>query len=396
MMMTGNSTKAKIKVKTRSKTRDANGIKTKEIKMMQVNLNHAKMAQDMFNQWTLEKEIELAAVQEPYNCSNTDYWFTSQNGLAAVFWNRRITNIPCKLIQRGQHTVAIKYKDHVLISCYSSPNSTKVEYIEMLDEIKTIVKKEIHKVIVCEDYNAKSPVWFASLEDRRGKKLIELTNLLDLRLANNSPDATCIRPQGSSIVDLTWCSADLISSLQNWKVEKEELSMSDHLYITFAIKIGRLLDINKRNTRIAWSFSKFDPDLFQSTLVWECYAEDFEEKYQHTPQEASERIDEILRRACDSAMPRQSTKFKKTEAMYWWSQEISDKRKECIRLRRIWKRYRRKKDRVQDSEKEKEKEFRKAKKELKYLINKAKSVAWQDLIKSIEEDLRTSLQTCAR
>lgn len=44
--MTGNSTKAKIKVKTRS----ANGIKIKEIKMMQVNLNHAKVAQDMFNQ----------------------------------------------------------------------------------------------------------------------------------------------------------------------------------------------------------------------------------------------------------------------------------------------------------------------------------------------------------
>lgn len=61
-------------------------------------------------------------------------------------------------------------------------------------------------------------------------------------------------------------------------------------------------------------------------------------------------------------------------------------KEEYIRLRRIWKKYRRKRDRVQDLEKEKEKEFRKVKKELKNFINKAKSEAWQNLIKSIEED----------
>lgn len=93
--------------------------------------------------------------------------------------------------------------------------------------------------------------------------------------------------------------------------------MSDHLYITFNINTGRLLDTDTRKIkRIVWSFSKFDADLFQSTFIWECSKEDVTEKYQHSPKEVNERIDEIIRTTCDLAMPRQSNKFRKTDSMY--------------------------------------------------------------------------------
>lgn len=75
---------------TRNMTRDySNNIKTRNktssICAMQINLNDTKVAQDLLNQWMLENKIELAAVQEPYNTDNKDYWFTSTNGLAAIY-----------------------------------------------------------------------------------------------------------------------------------------------------------------------------------------------------------------------------------------------------------------------------------------------------------------------
>lgn len=36
----------------------------KVTRMMQINLNHTQAAQDLLTQWSLEKEIEVAAVQE--------------------------------------------------------------------------------------------------------------------------------------------------------------------------------------------------------------------------------------------------------------------------------------------------------------------------------------------
>lgn len=92
--------------------------------------------------------------------------------------------------------------------------------------------------------------------------------------------------------------------------------MSNHLYITFNINTGRLLNINKTN-RIVWSLSKFNIDSFQAALEWECSKEDIG-KYQDLPAEISERMDEILRTACDLAMPRRSNKFRQIKTMYWW------------------------------------------------------------------------------
>ncbi|GAB1867324.1 Endonuclease/exonuclease/phosphatase domain-containing protein [Camponotus japonicus] len=176
---------------------------------LQINLNHVRAAQDMMMQWTLEKEIEICAIQEPWSTANTDYWFESKNGLAAIFWNRGISKIPCRLIKEGQHIVAVTYNKFNLVSCYSSPNSTQDEYEEMLNEIKKLITKEKRNTIICGDFNAKSPLWSCRNENSRGKALIDLTNMLDLRLINEGSIATCVRPQGTSIVDyLVHCRHD--------------------------------------------------------------------------------------------------------------------------------------------------------------------------------------------
>lgn len=126
----------------------------------------------------------------------------------------------------------------------------------MLDEVKRVIRKEKCKTIICGDFNAKSPTWFSPKENGRGRELVQMANLLNLRLINDRPEATCVRVQGTSIIDLTWCSPDIVNKIYDWKVQKDEITMSDHLYITFKIT-ERLLNTRKAN-KIAWSFSKFD------------------------------------------------------------------------------------------------------------------------------------------
>ncbi|EFN60834.1 hypothetical protein EAG_00376, partial [Camponotus floridanus] len=126
----------------------------------------------------------------------------------------------------------------ILISCYSSPNASLKEFQDMLNEISLIILKEKSNIILCGDFNAKSHMWSSKIEDRRGKELIELANMLDLRLVNVGSVPTCVRTQGSSIVDTTWSSADMISKVSRWRVEEDEISLSDHRYITFEVTQG--------------------------------------------------------------------------------------------------------------------------------------------------------------
>lgn len=356
--------------------------KGSKIRIAQINLNHTQAAQDLMTQLTLEREIEICAVQEPWMVYNTDYWYKSKNGLAAIYWNRGVSNIPCRLVMEGQHTVAVKYRNFTLISCYSSPNATQDGYEEMLDEIKSIILKENRNTIVCGDFNAKSPMWSSTSENNRGRCLIDLANTLDLRLLNEGAAYTCVRSQGSSIVDTTWTTPDIHPRICDWRVEEEEISLSDHRYITFTVNEDSIMKKVANSKRVAWIYSKFDCDKFHAVFTWECTQEDIMGKYGLLPDRISERMDGIMKRACDAAMPRQSQCFRKRISNYWWSEEIDQKRKECIRLRRKWKRLRKK----LDSEIEKEKEYREAKKELRFMIAKAKNTAWKALIKTIDED----------
>lgn len=95
--------------------------------------------------------------------------------------------------------------------------------------------------------------------------------------------------------------------------------MSDHRYITFVIEEGKTNP--KRNmsqqNRITWSYTKFNLDLFHATMAWECTKEKIDENRQ-SPQEISERIDEIMKKSCDEEieMPRLSNKFRKKNTNY--------------------------------------------------------------------------------
>jgi len=42
----------------------------KATRIIQVNLNHTRTAHDLMTQWTLENNVKLCAVQEPWSTAN--------------------------------------------------------------------------------------------------------------------------------------------------------------------------------------------------------------------------------------------------------------------------------------------------------------------------------------
>lgn len=93
----------------------------------------------------------------------------------------------------------------------------------------------------------------------------------DFRLANVGSCPTCVRLQGSSIIDLTWVSPGLIRRVWEWRVRQDILSLSDHLYITFCVSEESVP--NRANfvvSRPRWNFKKANLDLFCASIEWSC------------------------------------------------------------------------------------------------------------------------------
>lgn len=91
-----------------------------------------------------------------------------------------------------------------------------------------------------------------------------------------------------------------------------------------------------------------------------------------------------MEEACDAAAervgPRKPRKF-----AYWWQDSAAILRRECIKARRVWQRSKRK-QRSRTRINEIGLVYKSKRKELRNEINRLKSLAWQELLDSIDED----------
>lgn len=357
------------------------------VRIIQCNLNRNRPAQDLLTQFATETEVGICILSEPARIMNNSYWFGSLNKLAAVYWRPQVTTGTGVLLTSSRHCVAVKFKELNIISCYVSPNSSRAEFLEFLDELGDLVRAVGKRTVVAGDFNSKSTLWGSSRTNDRGTLVEDWAAECDLRLINTGSEPTCVRTQGSSIIDLTWVTPDLLREVHDWKVIGEMENLSDHSYI--------VMDIGRRGTGhnnpkkikkvgLGWNWRKADIDKYCATLLWHCVADT--QIKEETPAVEFERwLRNTLTEACDNAAPRRKP-YSGRKQVYWWSENIADCRRECIRRRRAWMRGRRRRASSQGEVERYEREYRVAKKKLRLEINKAKSTAWQELIDTIEED----------
>lgn len=143
-----------------------------------------------------------------------------------------------------------------------------LEFNNLLDELSDALSYRVNKIIFGGDFNAKANLWGSNSTDKKEFLLTKWAAERDLRIANLGEKPTCVRPQGSSIVDLTWVSPDLVQCIRDWRVEDEVESLSDHLYIVFNIHSGGLLAPLNRSLSRMWSCKRLDKDLFYAVLYW--------------------------------------------------------------------------------------------------------------------------------
>lgn len=194
----------------------------------------------MLQNYMREKDIDIALIAEPVTISEGNWTASnnrSNNKGAAISWSNKIRE-RIKMAFKEEEFVATEVKDMILISCYISPKKSLREFSmtlrEMENDIRTLEKGKL--VVIEGDFNAHSLTWGSKYSSNKGIRLVKWAERNNLILKNSSSVSTCVRPQGVSVVNLTWAIPSVANRIVEWKVEEGYLSLSDHNYITFRIK----------------------------------------------------------------------------------------------------------------------------------------------------------------
>lgn len=202
--------------------------------VLQINLNRNWRAQSILEQNMVENRIGICAISEPIKIVGS--WFCSRNSLAAICARQEFLAHPCTLVREGTDFVAVRCGPVIFTSVYISPNVDIGTYRTFLDELDDLIDFiNGAGMILCGDFNSHAAMWGSRLTNARGILLENWAAGHDLRLINRGTMPTCVRPQGDSIIDLTWVSTDLIRYISGWSVRLDMESLSDHQCITFGI-----------------------------------------------------------------------------------------------------------------------------------------------------------------
>ncbi|KMQ89040.1 reverse transcriptase [Lasius niger] len=290
-------------------------------------------AADMLEQHLIELKIGLCVVSEPIRIPSTVFWFGT-------------------------------------------------DFREFLEELSGAVRALSGKIILCGDFNSKSSHWGSPITNNRGDEVERWVAANDLRIANVGNAPTCVRPQGSSIIDLTWVSLQAIGLIGDWSVREDVETLSDHSYITFSVGFSPARSTDSGGTGRRWNLSRMDMAAFDLSLVWACYDDSLGDDA-FSAGEFARWLEDTVVEACDASTPRIGPKQPK-RAAYWWSDSIAELRSSCVRARRRWTRGRRARRPLPVVE-DLSMEYRARKKDLKRAI-KAKSAAWRELILTLNSD----------
>lgn len=180
-------------------------------------------------------EVDICCMVEPWNLRDDPCWFSSWNGLAAILWNPDALRETYTLVHDARDFVIVRCGHLYVVSIYISPSIRVDEFLNIIEELGRHIRNVEGEIIVCGDFNAKSRLWGNAVTNKRGNLLEEWAAQYNLRLGNVGSAPTCIKPQGTSVVDITWHSLYADNYLSEWQVLDTE-TMSDHVFITFTYR----------------------------------------------------------------------------------------------------------------------------------------------------------------
>lgn len=126
-------------------------------------------------------------------------------------------------------------------------------------------------VLVARDFNAKNRLWGSPQSNARGGILADWATELGLSIPNSGSRNICVRPQGQSIVDLTWVSPLAARLVGDWRVVVDAESLSDHRYIKMASTPASREVLTRRreagNRARRWTLKKLEEETLYSSIL---------------------------------------------------------------------------------------------------------------------------------
>lgn len=232
--------------------------------------------------------------------------------------------------------------------------------------------------------NARAKTWDKKY-NARGYILEEWVAKNELVVMNDGKTETCVRAQGSSMVDFGTEAA--MKVVKAWEVDVNTETLSDHKYIR--IKIDSREKGNSFSGGIKfprWNIKKIDKDWFTASVVGDWLAEQRIKKLLDSGEiDKAENIDKsLITDACDNAMIREKIGEKRKDKVYWWNNKIAKLRDRCSMWRRILIRAKGRKSLERVSQLAGE--LKNNRKELRKAIGKAKREAWDELLERLNKD----------
>ncbi|XP_041450123.1 uncharacterized protein LOC121404537 [Drosophila obscura] len=340
------------------------------MRVIQLNLNHCRAAQDLLAQTVRECGSDLAILSEPYKACDTRHWASDSTGKASLW---ACGSDPPKLcnIKAGNGYVRAKVGNLWTYSCYLAPSLLLDSFNRIIEEIVDDARSRTN-VLIAGDYNAWAQEWGCQSTNARGRSLLEAFASLDLALLNEGTQQTFSRASGGSIIDLTFSSPSL-SREARWQMANVYTG-SDHEAILCTI--GERL----RPSRTYCRSKAYIEDTLDTRAIARCL-ESWHDTLDASANEAANLLATRMEEACDSSMRQRKPFTRHHEPIAWWTPEIARLRTMCMKARRAMQRARR--TARLDSALE---EYGSARKALKKAIRSSKRECFLKLCDSADKD----------
>jgi len=281
--------------------------------------------------------------------------------------------------------VAARWGQWLVVGVYLPPRLKLPEVEGRLDDIQACIERYRQwPALVAGDFNAHSVSWGSRQTNPKGIAVENWAARLGLILLNRGSESTCVRPQGESVIDLTWAAPGVATKVTKWQLVTGVNPDSDHYYIQVDLGFTRQQVLKRRRPRPpCWSLRALDTDKLEGALragIWPA------EEMMGDPEAGAERLGKLMARACDVAMPRVTPRERR--AVYWWSSEIAELRRAANAARERLKHCRRNLRRGIGSRTEEAAAANAcadATYELRRQIGLAKAAAWQELLDSLDD-----------
>ncbi|CAB0039258.1 unnamed protein product [Trichogramma brassicae] len=294
------------------------------MRILQLNLNHCKAAQDLLSQTILEQLINVAVVCDQYKNLDPPYTWLADANSQAVIWVQGGGMVQERPTRARPFFTWARINGIYFFSVYAPPRLADVEFSALLTNI---IEEAWDKrpLSVAGDLNAWSTEWRCRVTRQRGTTLLDALATLEAALLNTGDTPTFAGALGYSIIDLTFASDTLAPRITSWAIS-ELYTHSDHQAIVFEIETARPPRPMTRQS-CKWNTRTLDSE---SLLVMMANAA----VPPGPTEEMATRFMAAITSACDASMAKTSGRSRRC-AVYWWTSKIADLRRSCLRARNL-------------------------------------------------------------